>query len=274
MLAFTGLLASTVAVHADQVNPQGTMNVDADSAAVPFLFGDLITLPRILEDLAAEWADGSTIAIDAPDHFAFATNLDSVPAQVIAGDLLLVGQVGDTATATPTATQIQFTVDAPGQSSIASTIEFAGIRLRATDAIGATMGSAAITVTTAGTLVDATLVQVTVVPGAADPVNCSIALDPGSDGTATADGVDSERILVELQDQWGNLIGGENVTLEPNDGSPLPGDVIGAGPVATDNVTGIATFDVARTVAEPLQLRGSAAGEQIDLPAPVDLTFN
>ncbi len=247
VLALAGLLASTVAVRADQVSPQGTMNVNADSADDPLLFGDLIILPRILEDSAAEWADGSTITIDAPDHFAFATDVDSVTAQVVAGDVLLVGQVGDTAAATPTATQIQFTVDTPGQSSVVSTIEFAGIRLRATDAIGATMGTAAITVTTAGTLVDATLVQVTVIPGDAAQLSIDPIASPQMAGVPF-------NVNVCAEDQYGNpttVVGDTVVRVYVDDGSGgLSGDRDGTIDAGTECLSVLDGIDVSYDTVE------------------------
>lgn len=278
IMALVGLSLCPPATYADQVLLTGVMDVNADSAA-DGTFYPLLPPPEdqpiILGD-GAEWPNTTDIYLTVSTDFAF--DVSSLVTASPSGNLDLGAGIATAVSVFPTnATEIRFTVDGdfPGPTTVA----FSDILLRAATPAGATAGTVDIMVRVdagGGNDLDtpAAVVNVTVVSGALLPANCSIALDPASDGIAIADGVDSETILVELQDQWGNLIGGEDVVLEPSDGSPLPADVLGAGPVATDAITGIATFDVARTVAEPLQLRGSAAGEQIDLPAPIDLTFN
>lgn len=277
VLALAGLILCPPAARADSVASSGQIFVSADSEA-DGSFYELEPLPDpqpvILGD-GTEWPDLTDIYLSVSTEFAFDTAAPVTASPT--GNLDLGDGPGGPVSVYPTSdTEVVFTVN--GAFTGGTTITFSDIRLRVAAGGNTDPRDDSVMVRVdagGGNFLDtpAEVVVATVEPGAVDPTNSTIALDPAYDGVATADGVDFERILVELQDQFGNLIGGEDVTLEPDDGSSLPGDVTGAGPVATDASTGIATFDIARTVAEPLVLRGVAAGELIDLPAAVSLTF-
>ncbi|RIK69775.1 MAG: hypothetical protein DCC66_07710 [Planctomycetota bacterium] len=165
--AFAALVAASwliapASARADSFVPD-VIVVDANSA-VTGAFNAVAVGPTITESFFNEWPAGTTITLTAPTHFVFDTSV-LYNAVVIAGDVMLANAGAET----PAANSVTFTVTAG--STIASTIRFPDIRLRAVDCTGGTAGPAAdilLTVSAAGsTLVNVPIVDVSVIAGPA-----------------------------------------------------------------------------------------------------------
>ena len=263
VVLLSALLFSGWQARADTVSTVGSMQVDADSA-VDGTFDGLLTDPQITEDSIGELAAGSQITISRPDaHFEFNT----------AAIVTAVGTNGMTlALDTLAADQIVFQVTAASAGAPA-TITFSGIEMRAIDANGAVAGPRTITVTTAGTLNNALLVDVEVVPGAASALQSTVAFAAGSDGSARANNVDTIVIEVLLRDQFNNAIAGEDVLLRQENDNPLPGDisVSPANPGQTD-AAGAVSFTLTSATVQALSVEGFVAADGVELD-PLAIEF-
>ena len=166
-LLLVGTALWSPSASADEVIvPLGTMTLSADTA-VDGTYADLLTDPAILEDIAGEWDDTTTIDIFAPANYEFDTT-SPITATPLA-TLDLGNGPGVPIDVLPTAGQVTFTVT--GAHVAPSVVTFSGIRMRAANLAGAVpaLVTIDIQVTTPGggnTLaVPTPLVDVTVVPG-------------------------------------------------------------------------------------------------------------
>ena len=100
------------------------------------------------------------------------------------------------------------------------------------------------------------------------PTNSTLVAAPA---TATADGADSSKITIELEDTNGvPVAGGKQVTLTQGSGH----SIIGTGGVATtDPTTGIANFVVTDTTAEAVTYTATDSTDAVTLATQVTVTF-
>ncbi len=254
----------TLPALADNVVTVGTMTISADSAASG-VFAGLVTLPEIGEAFDGEWPAGTTITISAPANFEFDVTQNAT-ASVTVGDLTLVSN-----TATPTADAIVFTVNTA--STTPSEIRFSNVFFRATNAAGATLDETQIAVRVnvgGGNFLDTPtgLVDVDIVPGAADAANSTLTLVPGFDDTAAADGADLILIDVELADQFGNIISGRAVQLRQASNAALPPSVtVSATNGGVSNGEGRVRFALSSAVAQALTVEAFVAADAAEFGA-------
>ena len=256
VLMLSAGLYGTSAAWADTVTQLGAIQVSADSAT-DGTFGDLIpALPEISEDVVGEWTAASTIVISVPDtHFEFDT-ASMVTANITVGDVTLVS-----ASVTPLADTITFTINTAG--TVASSIEFSGIRIRPIDFDGAQAGFYNVGIAS-GNAPDENLVEVEVIPGDASAAESTVAFLV--DGIANANGVGSIDIQVTLLDQFQNPIPSENILLRLEDDNPLPGDVTvtPANPSATD-AAGVVSFNLISNTVQALDIEAFVVAQTTEL---------
>lgn len=156
----------------------GTMQVHSNSAQ-DGTFDTTILAPLISESGNGEWPDTTVIVIKAPTGFVFNTT-QMVSAEITAGDIDLGAGAGVAFAVMPSATTIEFPVNVA--STMASTIRFNDIQLRATSCATAIVGNAAdilVDITMpAGTPSNAVLVDVSVINNEEDLDHFRLTADP------------------------------------------------------------------------------------------------
>lgn len=175
--ACTGLCATMA--NAGAVSVTGTMEVRSNSA-IDGVFSPTTLNPVITETVGAgEWPSNSEIHIVAPAGFVFNTTLP-VTGEVIVGDIDIGGGAGMPFDVTPGATSIVFTVN--NASTVASSIRFLNIQLRATSCAAAVLGNAADILVSilnpVGAPANAVLVDVSVGNSSADLDHFTLTADP------------------------------------------------------------------------------------------------
>lgn len=179
VVVMTMLLGFGVApAIAGTVSVTGSVDVHANSA-IDNTFDLVAAEPVITESFAFEWVTNTVIVISAPPNFQFNTT-QMVTGQVIAGDIDIGGGAGMPFAVAPSPTTIQFTVVT--QSTVASSIRFTNIQLRAIDCAAGTLGDAAdilVNITNPpGAPANAVLVDVAVINDATDIYQFSLTADP------------------------------------------------------------------------------------------------
>jgi adhesin/invasin len=123
-----------------------------------------------------------------------------------------------------------------------------------------TSGTAHITGTVGGTAIGAPA-SVTISAAAPDAGQSTVVATSGSVSTDSA----GTTITVTAKDAFGNLVANANVTLAAGSGSSSISPVLGT----TTNASGVATFTVSDTVAEPVTYSATAAGTLVTQTAGV-----
>lgn len=156
----------------------GTLQVHSNSAQ-DGTFDTTGLAPLISESGNGEWPDTTVIVIKAPTGFVFNTT-QMVNAEITAGDIDLGAGAGVAFAVMPSATTIEFPVNVA--STMASTIRFNDIQLRATSCATAIVGNAAdilVDITMPdGTPDDEVLVDVSVINNEEDLDHFRLTADP------------------------------------------------------------------------------------------------